>query len=601
MIRVRSYRAVLSTLTAITAGLAISLAAQQQPAPQPPTFKSRVTVVPLDVRVVDRNGNPVKDLTKDDFTVVEDGVPQRIVQFAFQELAATYAPAAEPLAFRKPLGDAIAPQVRRIFLIVLGRGRQVGPVKGVQAAKNFISTRLLPQDQVAVLAYNRSTDFTTDHARVIETIDRYWQKHEKVEGLLNQRFSGLAAQYGGSEIPPSIQKDIDAIFRAPGALASRSTSSTQVTDRSQIADDRRREADRIQRAEEAAQRRESGIPSPFDESIINEAGLLDISFDEYVEKSASTSQDLGNLYAGIRYLRYLDGEKHLVFLTPDGLFLPRLENSNSIAALANDARVTVDIIHTGGVDVAPTARPLPPQISARAAAAIPLNSSSRVFNQTFSVGSSKQVAELTGGLMGAFTSGDKLFKRLDETTRAQYLLGYTPSNTNWNGAYRRIRVSVNRPGLSVLYRHGYAAVQEVKPLNRREYLTYSRIASAVNRPQPIDDLKVAVGEATIPQPSSMHVSVHLAPDGFKFTRDGDFYVAQVDCVFFIGNRRQALAGELWRSLDFKLTEANYQKFQREGVSFTQVVAFEGEPRHVKVVVYQYDADLVGSAVITLQK
>jgi hypothetical protein len=294
-----------------------------------------------------------------------------------------------------------------------------------------------------------------------------------------------------------------------------------------------------------------------------------------------------------------------VFLTADGLFLPRLENSNSIAALANDARVTVDIFHTGGTVSGAPVPPLPTQISARAAAAILLNSAtpstSAVFNQTFSIGSSKQVAQLTGGMMAAVTSGDKLFKRLDETTRAQYLLGYTPSNTTWDGAYRRIRVEVKRPGVQVLYRHGYAARQEVKPLDRREYLSYSRIASAMNRAEPIDDLKVTLSAPVMPDPKTIHVNVHLAPGGVKFGREGDLYTAQLDAVCLIGNKQQALAGELWRTLAFKLSDANYQKFLREGVGYTQAVAIDGEPRYVKVVIYQYDADLVGSATVVMKK
>jgi VWFA-related protein len=599
-------RAVTALVPAIIVGLAMGAHARQPPPQQAPSFRSRVTVIPVDVRVVDRDGRTVKGLTPDDFVLTEDGTPQKIVQFAFQELSAQPAQVGDPLVFRKPLGESIAPQGRRIFLIVLGRGRQVGPVKGVQAAKNFISSSLLPQDQVAVLAYNRSTDFTTDHRLVVETLDRYWNKHEGIEQKLGLRFSGLAAQFSDpAQIPASIQKEIDTIFKAPGALASRSTSSTSVNDRERIATDTRRDTDRIQRAAEAQERIAAGAPTPFDEGIVNEAGMLDIGFDEYVEKSFSTSQDLGNLYAGIRYLRYLDGEKHLVFLTPDGLFLPRLENSNSIAALANDARVTIDILHTGGMAGGAPMVPLPARIGGRGAAAAAMNSavpsSSVMSRQTFSIGSSKQVAVLTGGQMAAMSSGDKLFKRLDETTRSQYLLGYTPTNSNWNGAYRNIRVSVKRPGLTALYRHGYAGVQEVKPLDRRQYLTYNRIASAVNRGQPIADLQVTMDQPVLAAEGTLHATVHLGAEGVKFTREGDFYLAQIDCAFFVGDRKQMLAGELWRMLDFKLTEANYQKFLREGLSFTQPLTVRGEPRHVKVVLYDYAADLVGSAIVEMKK
>lgn len=156
----------------------------------------------MDVRVVDRSGRPITNLKASDFTIIEDGVEQDIVQFAVQTLQAAAEPASAPrLELRKPLGETATTQDRRVFLVVLGRGRRVGPVKGVEMARRFISDRLLPQDQVAVLGYNRSTSFTTDHRKVIETLDRYWKAHEGIESRLRHHFSGLAAVYGSREIP----------------------------------------------------------------------------------------------------------------------------------------------------------------------------------------------------------------------------------------------------------------------------------------------------------------------------------------------------------------------------------------------------------------
>ena len=135
-------------LFAVTgAGVLARQAAQQ------PTFKSRTTVVPVDVRVVDRDGRPVEGLRESDFTVLEDGVPQRIVHFLFNRLEpAPVTAAEEPLGFRKPLGDGVNAQSHRIFLIVLGRGRHTGPVKAIEGAIRFIREGLLPQDRVAISA-----------------------------------------------------------------------------------------------------------------------------------------------------------------------------------------------------------------------------------------------------------------------------------------------------------------------------------------------------------------------------------------------------------------------------------------------------------------
>lgn len=568
-----------------------ALAAQQQTQP-PPTFRSGTTVVPVDVRVVDRSGKPITDLTPSDFTVLEDGVPQKIVHFSFQALEPVTGAAADPpLALRKPLGEAVTPQNKRIFLIVLGRGRQVGPVKGVEGAMRFVKQRLLPQDQVAVLAYNRSTDFTTDHAKVIETLDRYWKKHQSIEAKLKHHFSGLAAVYGGSDIPAPIQTEIDGIFRVPGALTSRTVDATGITDSARIADDERKNRDLIQRAEIAAERQQAGNATPFDQSAIDEAALLDYGFDEYVQKSFDTRSDLGNLYAGIRYLRWLDGEKHLVFISSTGLFLPRLEDASSIASMANDARVTVDIIHTYGTP--------PAQI---------LGSRGRVtmapaFGQFIQNSSSRQIAALTGGQMTTTRTGDAFFKLLDDTTRAQYLLGYSPSNNAWDGKYRRIQVRVNRKGADVLYRHGYAGRRESTPMDRQRYLAYTRIASAANLPRDIDDLKMSLGEPSVESSGDgqvLRIALKILPGAFKVQLIDGAYVGKVELVAFSGDRRQAIVGEMGYTLDLKLTEANYQKFMRDGTTMDITMRLTGEPESFKVILYDNTADLVGSQTIVLK-
>ena len=58
---------------------------QQQPAP-PPTLRVTSNLVFLDVTVLDKKGRPVvTGLTKDDFTITEDGKPQRIFSFEAPE------------------------------------------------------------------------------------------------------------------------------------------------------------------------------------------------------------------------------------------------------------------------------------------------------------------------------------------------------------------------------------------------------------------------------------------------------------------------------------------------------------------------------------
>ena len=55
--------------------------AAQQPQQRPPTFRSGINFVRVDVIVSDKKGNPVLDLKPEEFKVSEDGTPQKIEQF----------------------------------------------------------------------------------------------------------------------------------------------------------------------------------------------------------------------------------------------------------------------------------------------------------------------------------------------------------------------------------------------------------------------------------------------------------------------------------------------------------------------------------------
>ena len=58
--------------------LCASIQAQSQ---RPPVFRGRIDLMQLDVTVLDKNGVPVRGLTKDDFTLLEDNRPQTIQGF----------------------------------------------------------------------------------------------------------------------------------------------------------------------------------------------------------------------------------------------------------------------------------------------------------------------------------------------------------------------------------------------------------------------------------------------------------------------------------------------------------------------------------------
>src|SRR5688572_4591011 len=62
--------------TTVIAALALAVADAQQ------VFRSSIDLVNLGIVVTGRNGVPVLGLTREDFEVMEDGVPQRVTHFA---------------------------------------------------------------------------------------------------------------------------------------------------------------------------------------------------------------------------------------------------------------------------------------------------------------------------------------------------------------------------------------------------------------------------------------------------------------------------------------------------------------------------------------
>ncbi len=581
-----SYRpAVVAVLSAAMCAAFAGLDAQNPPPQQPPPqFRTSTTLVPVDIRVIDRQGKPVTDLTEADFTVVEDGRRQSISFFSSHSLvAAEPAPGALPL-LRDPRATALAPQNHRVFLLLLGRGRLQPPAKGVDAMLDFVEERLLPQDHVAILAWNRATDFTTNHAEIVAVLERFKKDHERVEASMKQHFSGLTAVYGGRQIPSSIQARIDAIFDGPGGPGVRALPEAEVANSARMQDDQRRVQDLLMGT------------SSLDVIGADAAATIDLSFDQYVEGAAQTNQDVSNIYTGIEYLRHLGGEKHLVVVTENGLQLPRMEDSTGLAALANDARVVIDTIHTGGLPAAVVPPNASLQTSARARTfGPPLPGFSLAQRQR--VADLRTISTLTGGISSTFAYASRGVARIADATSFQYLIGYYPTNTNWNGRYRNIRVQVNRPGVTVLYRRGYYGSQELPPLNRIEMLTSSRIAGAANYDRAVPDIGVTITVTLEGEPpTAVGLSLTIAADRLSLVEEGGLRKGQLKIAVFVGDKDERVIGESWQDMSLNLREERHADFLKNGIPHQVRIAVSGTPAYVKAIVYDFNADLVGSAI-----
>lgn len=118
-------------------------AAQQQPG-----FRSSVDLVPVFATVLARDGSFVRGLTKDDFTVLDDGKPQEIVSFSAEAQAIS-------VSLILDTSSSMASALPRLF-----------------AAAGVFLDQLRPDDRamLGTLVY-QSPSFTADKARLRTALD----------------------------------------------------------------------------------------------------------------------------------------------------------------------------------------------------------------------------------------------------------------------------------------------------------------------------------------------------------------------------------------------------------------------------------------------
>jgi VWFA-related protein len=137
--------------------------AQNPPPPQPPPtqqppprIKTGINYVSVDVIVSDKSGNPVLDLAQDDFTLTEDGKPQKIDAFSVVKIdVATQVESAPPKAIRNAYDEereAARPDVR-LFVILLDdyHVRKESSQFVRKPLMEFLQNQLAPADMVALM------------------------------------------------------------------------------------------------------------------------------------------------------------------------------------------------------------------------------------------------------------------------------------------------------------------------------------------------------------------------------------------------------------------------------------------------------------------
>jgi VWFA-related protein len=419
---------------------------QEQPTAPPdqqPVFRAGINFVRVDVIVTDSSGNPVGDLTAEDFEVVEDGRLQKIETFKLVQLDGGRVAAAveAPRPIRSDF-DEEAEAARddvRLFAIFLDdyhvrRGSSMAVRKQLA---DFVATQLGPSDMIGLmypLESLGSVRMTRDHAAVARGIQQFVGR--KFDYEPRNQYEQQYFQYP-TEVVERIRNQVS--MSALRALITRMGSLKEGRKALILVSEGFTALLPPQMRNESATNPGSGNPSAFDPM----AGTGSL-----VEDRAAWAAGL-DLEHELRNV-YNDANRHNVAIyavDPRGI-APMEFDLNERVGLQTDAsylRSTIDTLRM-----------------------LAENSDGRAIVNT---------NDLASGM-----------KQIVRDTSAYYLLGYSSSDAPSDGKFHEIEVRVKRPGVQVRSRKGYWA------------LTAEETARALAPPKPGPPEEVTAALAAVSAP-----------------------------------------------------------------------------------------------------
>jgi len=369
----------------------------QEPTTPTPTFRARVDLVELDVRVTDGNGAFVPGLTANDFAVFEDGQPQTIAAVSVVDIPIVSAESAPALQLVQPDVQTNATEESRLYVIAFDEGITSEQILRARLfLRRFVTRYFGPNDTAAVVWVGRGVaghtqDFTSSQRLLLESIDRF--------------------QGGPSaEPPPTPLVTQGGPLSSPGFTGS----SLPIT-----------------------------LPSPT------------------VEQGSAARTRMSSLKALAEFMAGMRGRRKALLYVSTGLGFDMydvLDYQGGVMSLAlADAHAAMTAATRGNVTIYaidPRGLSADGALGDRETAVSPVEFAGLGQSRR----SLRAFAEVTGGF--AFTDQndfDGAFRRIMQENSSYYVLGFSSTNQRRDGRFRKLEVRVKRPGLSVQSRVGYVA------------------------------------------------------------------------------------------------------------------------------------------------
>ena len=553
----------------VSAAIAAIAARQQSPPAQPPptpSFKASVEVVLIDVTVVDRNAFPIRDLKPSDFSVTVDGKPRTITSAQFLSHRAPGIDDVLKVESGVPLSDVLdAEHVgtgRDVIIAVDEDSLEAGDGQIAKRAIGRFLDQLAPADRIAIVTVPRlplRVGLTSNRVEVFQAVERISAGVVPSKGKYN---IGLAEAFAiekqdGTTTNTVVERecDVNRMTSASALEVCRIDVIAESKQQANIGHDRgQRTLDATRRLAELLR----SIPRPKTLIFLSGGFPVPISYTEFTNVASALSAGQVNLYT---------------------MFLPRT-SFDTLQGAESPTPIMDETLERAGIE-----------------------------NMTAAAGGT--LMEVTGDF-------EPWFDRVSREISASYLLAVGVEAADRDNRPHRVDVKVSRAGVDVRSRRQYMIGKPMEPGPARAegatitnatgrgselegalgQLSYNRIVTAARDLEGTGDvyLKVKASESTAPGSPSreVHVDVTIDPVSVSFSALEGRRVARLGVAMFCGDGKNAVVGELWQEMNLALKDETYQRYREQGIPFSARISVKGDPKRVKVVIYDYRSDLVGA-------
>jgi VWFA-related protein len=211
----------------------------------------------------------------------------------------------------------------------------------------------------------------------------------------------------------------------------------------------------------------------------------------------------------------------------------------------------------------------------------------------------QEMADRTGGRAFYNTNDvDGAVRKSIDDGSTYYTLAYYPENKNWNGKFRKIHVQVDRPGVKLRYRLGYYAVDPRIFSSQSEKQQIASFALALNPESPaatgllFHAMVIPPAEKT---PNTVTVNFGVDSHAISFDPQADgLQHAAVECTVQAYSRKGKLVRGESSTINAALKPETYARVMHEGFPCQQSIELPAGSYFLRLGVRDARTGLVGT-------